>query len=377
MIRTRYARTWLVAAGAAALLASCGRGHADKDAPKPGAPAQTPQVQAPAVPTTTLAAKVENKSFRDWETVCDNGGACTAVAPAVDDGDGWLTIRMAPETAAVPEILLGLWVDDDAKVGGSVPVTLTIDGRSFRTERVADANLPTARVIPADAMGAVRALAAGRAATAKAGRTSVVLSLSGAAAATLWIDERQDRLDTPNALNRVGQRAAAVQGPAVPAVTLAPAVTQGSLAAEGQTLPKSIEILPDVRECRLGSSDGGDVMAAKLGPQQELWGVPCGSGAYNFTTQLYVTGPNGQRPTAVRLPQADGTTTNEVVNGYYNPQTRTLQAFAKARGIGDCGTAQTWAWTGRGFVLVEEQTMTKCIGLPSEYWPISWRAKVE
>ena len=50
-------------------------------------------------------------------------------------------------------------------------------------------------------------------------------------------------------------------------------------------------------------------------------------------------------------------------------------AFAKARGIGDCGAAQTWAWTGQGFTLTQESIMGECGGVPSDLWPVTWRTR--
>ena len=44
-------------------------------------------------------------------------------------------------------------------------------------------------------------------------------------------------------------------------------------------------------------------------------------------------------------------------------------------GIGDCGAAQTWAWTGQGFTLTQESIMGECAGVPSDLWPVSWRTR--
>jgi len=368
----------LAAAGLAALAASCGRGEGDRKAPPTPPASGTPVVAAPSEPAVALSAKSERKTFRDWKASCDNGAACTAIAPSVVDGRGWLLVRIAPEPTAVPEVLIGVWTQDSEKLAATAPIALKIDGRAFRTERVADTDIPTARVVGAEALGAVRALASGRAATATAGGDVVTLSLSGGSASLLWIDERQGRLDTPGALVRVGQRTASVQPPALPQVAAAPAVAQGSFGDSGQILPKSITILPAARACLADSANPSVrdmVFSAKLGPQQELWAVPCGAGAYNISFDLYLTGPDGVGPVRAALPQADGATTASVVNARYDPDSRTLVAFNKGRGIGDCGVAQTWAWTGRAFALVLEQEMEDCIGLPPDEWPVSWRSR--
>jgi hypothetical protein len=66
---------------------------------------------------------------------------------------------------------------------------------------------------------------------------------------------------------------------------------------------------------------------------------------------------------------------NSTVNGQYDPGSRTLSAFAKGRGIGDCGVSQTWVWTGDRFTLGGESVMGDCAGVPSDYWPMTWRSR--
>ena len=123
------------------------------------------------------------------------------------------------------------------------------------------------------------------------------------------------------------------------------------------------------------------VMSARLDARTELWAVPCGSGAYNVTHNWYLTGPGGRDPRPAILAGSEGPGSdpvmpdNATVNGAYDPKTRTLSAFAKARGIGDCGAAQTWAWTGQDFILTQESIMGECAGVPSDLWPVSWRTR--
>ena len=41
----------------------------------------------------------------------------------------------------------------------------------------------------------------------------------------------------------------------------------------------------------------------------------------------------------------------------------------KGRGIADCGQLTNWAWTGKAFVLISENTMPACHGVSSDDWP--------
>lgn len=63
------------------------------------------------------------------------------------------------------------------------------------------------------------------------------------------------------------------------------------------------------------------------------------------------------------------------INGGYAADSRTLLAFANGRGVGDCGTTQTWTWTGNTFVLSAEREMQECWGMPADLWPTTWRTR--
>ena len=81
------------------------------------------------------------------------------------------------------------------------------------------------------------------------------------------------------------------------------------------------------------------------------------------------------RPAPAAADERRGETVTEIIHGGYDPQTRQIDAFAKGRGIGDCGLAQRWLWTGQHFELLEETGMDDCFGVRSDYWPVLWRAE--
>lgn len=364
----------MLAAAGVVLLTAC-----DRDPGKDGAPA--PSIDNPAAPqaATVLSNTPESREFRDWRASCDNGAACVAFAPSAQPDAGWLRLALTPESRAAPEVLVGLWSPGETGMAPTAPLVLTIDGRRFPTERLADADLPTGRVAGPDVTAVVRALAAAKAATISGGGEPVSLSLSGAAAAMLWIDERQGRLHTPGALVRVGEQPALTRPPALPQVTPAPAADQAGFGGDSPKLPAAIEALPAVKACRRETAWNTyvqkAVLSARLGPDQEFWAVPCFAGAYNLGLQAFVTGPGGRNPLPVAFPTAAGTPSDTVVNAEYDPETRTLSAFNKGRGLGDCGVAQSWVWTGRAFVLKEEREMAECMGAPLSLWPVRWRTR--
>lgn len=375
-----------VALSALALTAFAVAGCGDKDADKtPGSPqAAMPATAAAVASAPVLQIRAETKQFRDWSATCGNDGTCWAFGFAPEFAAGWVRITLAPGPDAQPQILFGYWPDSDAKGPGQI--ALTIDGRAFAStlSPEGEAEAPIGE-IGANARAAIDAMAQGKVMTIRGASTQDV-SLHGAAAALLWVDEKQGRLNTTTALIRRGDRPAATVpvAPPLPTVTPAPAVDQAGFGDVNQTVPAALRTRTEVGTCLKESSMpaiSDMVMSARLDARTELWAVPCGAGAYNVTHNWYLTGPGGRDPRPAILagttgPGADPVMSdNSTVNGTYDPKTRTLSAFAKGRGIGDCGSAQTWAWTGDRFALTMESTMGQCAGVRSDLWPVAWRTR--
>ncbi|WP_428150353.1 DUF1176 domain-containing protein [Brevundimonas sp.] len=352
---------------AAALLASCGDGQSAKAGPKT------------AVPARGAAADDQGagqQKFRDWLAVCDNVGTCKAFGPA-SEGTGWVRIRIPAGPDATPSVAFGFWPDDGDFRG---PVTARVDGVVFEAAAVTGQDAPPVAIVGPDrARALVDAMAQGTAMAVNAGSETVPISLTGAAASLLWIDEHQGRLGTTTALMRKGSRPASTvpAAPVAPRITPAAAVSQAGYGdQDGQTLPAAIEALPAVVQCRADTAFNPDlqtvISSARLDANTVLWSVPCGAGAYNFSSAWFTTTPNGTDPRRVTFPTAAGEPEDQLVNAAYDPATRVIDAFNKGRGLGDCGMADSWVWTGQGFVLKSSSAMSECWGVPSDYWPASW-----
>lgn len=358
---------------AAMVLAACGQAGEQAAAQ---APDDAIAGQAPARAST---ARSETRKFRDWLAVCDNVDDCVAFGPATE-GTGWVRVGSAPGPEGARTVSVGFWPSGGDHLTG--PITLTLDGRSHVAASVAGDHDPVgaAEVAAVDVSAVVSGLAAGRSLTLAGGGETVEMSLSGASAAMLWIDERQGRLDTPTALVRKGTRpASSAPAPATaPVVVAAPPIAQTGFGDSGQALPPTLEAVAAVKACRAETADSAvsnEVMSARLDASTELWAVPCFVGAYNIGHDWYVTGPGGRNPRAVSLRSANGESSAGTINGGYDAGARTISAFSKGRGIGDCGTASTWTWTGRDFVLSAETAMTECWGVPADFWPTTWRTR--
>lgn len=329
---------------------------------------------APASPTTVAATPgetavhTETRKFRDWLVVCDNGNACSAFGPAADGASGgWVRVTLEAGPAARPLVQAAL-VDRSVGADG---LDLIVDGRRFPL------------TMESDSLGRVQhagpELIASLSQAKRLGLgDDIALSPKGGAAALLWIDERQGRLGTTTALVRRGTKPASTvpAAPALPRLSPAPAVAQTSLPQP--VLPAAFEARADVKQCRADTAFSPNfqtqITVDRLSPDQELWGVPCFSGAYNFGLRYFVTGPKGANPQPIAFPTSREPA-DEVVNGEYDPASRTLSGFNKGRGVGDCGIASTWVWVGRDFVLKAESEMRECWGVPADLWPSTWRSR--
>ena len=328
-------RTVIGAGLLALVLAGCGRGDDRAEAPasqtttaaQPGSPAAA---AASAAQTAAAAVPSVSRKFRDWLAVCDNTNECAAFGPA-SDRTGWIRVAASPGPDGRRTVALGVWGDTSAN---PEQISFNIDGRRYlaRTDQGSDDFRVAARDVPT----VIAAIGNGKAMTVGTAEPTAV-SLSGAAAALLWIDERQGRLDTVAALVRRGPRPASSipAPPPAPDVTPAPAVSQAGFGDKDQTLPAALEALPAVQACREETAHSEwvqkEVMSARLDASTELWAVPCFAGAYNIGHDWYLTGPGGRNPRPLQLPSADGETATGTINGGYAPNARTIVAFAKKR----------------------------------------------
>lgn len=345
-----------------------------------GADTATAAASAP-VPSVT-------RTFGNWTAVCNNANDCWAYATAEDFGSGWVLLNYPAGPTGQVEVRVGDWSDTPG------PLRLSIDGQAIGAATTQRSESGDGTMIDRfdDLAGLISRLAQGRtlavrSADPESGAPSI--SLQGAAAAFLWIDERQGRLDSTTALVRRGDRPAdsVPAAPALPVVRAAPAVSQAGL-SDDPTLPDSLEALAQVKACRadMDWGNGTEVQknddVARLDGDTLLWSVLCARGAYNEGHRFFLTGNEGENPRPVLFRSSDQEAEDTgqdddyiLINAGYDPETRTVFSFSKGRGLGDCGAAYVWTWTGREFTPAEERVMQKCAGMWPDLWPTTWRSR--
>lgn len=362
-------------------LVACGEAGQSATAPPAdlGSTGSSPGQAAATVPSVT-------RTFGNWTAVCDNGNDCWAYATAKDFDSGWVILRYSAGPSAQVEVKVGDWSDTPG------PLTLSVDSQTVKAASQASDGRDGAMIERfEDLPDFIAKLGQGQTLGVDSADpdSAPSISLQGAAAAFLWIDERQGRLGTTTALVRKGDRPASSvpPAPALPVVRAAAAVSQAGLSQE-PTLPASLESLPEVKECRAdldrgnGQEPSKDDDVARLSDDTLLWSVLCFQGAYNTGHRFFLTGNDGQNPRPVFLRSTDqqgedvGVADDFIlINAGYDPESRTVSSFSKGRGLGDCGAAYVWTWTGRDFVLTEEQVMVNCAGMWPDLWPTTWRSR--
>ena len=343
-----------------------------------------------ALAGSAAPASAEVKTFRDWLAACDNVRSCTAYGLREYAAGAFLRVDRdgAPDAPLrftilvdAPEGTKIALAFDDAALGGlpKEPIAAQVGGDMTRIEIAPDAAAPF--------LASLRK--AGKIAVAhadvKQGDDPVIgeISLSGAVAALLWIDEQQKRLDTVTALIRRGNKSASAVPPP-PALPVVHAAKPGP-ASDAKTFPKAI-LAKGRTIC--GADDPnpepGEIYALSGNLLAYRFECRAMSGAYNAWSGLVIAlrdKPEAGR--VVQLPYPPGETAvagiekQLVVNAGFDAKTLTLSMFSKSRGPGDCGSSGEWVFDGTAFRLTRYQAMPICAGLVSDEWPVIHRAEVK
>lgn len=348
------ARTYFAAALAVLLLARVASAEPLAQAPKPGA----------------------LETYRDWTVGCDNRNRCEAVS-LLPEGGEWSDAPVMLGISRTAEADAGAEVRISRNGGGRADLALFIDGRKIAS---ASARNGDATIAGPQAAAVAIAMARGGVMEIRAGQKLIGRpSLAGSAAALRYMDARQGRAGTITALIATGALGATAVRPApapfivkravIPATPLPAVLWREELTALGK-----------FTGCTDEMKDAQPPAQYRLSRAETLILVPCGAGAYNFTSvPVIATGIAGRRswrfaafdyqPGWSEDPQHP-----MLVNAGFTPDRSRLESFAKGRGIGDCGGSEAYVWDGARFRLVEASAMGECRG--AWRWITTWSAQV-
>lgn len=320
------------------------------------------------------------QTFKDWTVGCDNGLACQAVAlmpdgPS-DDALSLVITRSAGTTAPLAIELSGFTTKADryrVVIDGKVVSTGTMQVRS-----------ETVKLEGAGALKLARALAKGREMRLVDGGGAILgaASLNGVSAALRYIDAEQGRAGSRGAVVATGPKMAAAKKTTLPVIA-ATKITPTDTLPDAAALVALSESSPCAAE-RFGSTED-TAYSLGTGPQgaQALVLLNCGAGAYNFSSGVYV-GERGKAGKWAFEPAkfdygASGFSEESkiplLVNSDWDAATQTISSYSKGRGLGDCGSSESWVWDGAMFRLTTATAMGECRG--SLDWIPVWRAEVK
>lgn len=320
------------------------------------------------------------KSFGAWVVACDNARHCemTSIWPddnQPDEGSPYDQISVSIDRAAGPAGGFIVEIQLPGNSGGDRVQVSTEHGFSIWAVPKED----LLRFTGAQAAQIVAAMADG--ADLRVGSevdVTGMASLKGSSAALRFIDAEQGRAGGVTAAAAKGAKPASAvpMSPALPKIGFVrPAGTAAPFtAAMRKALDKSSEC-GSVYEGGTGELPAVETHA--LGGGKTLVLLPCGSGAYNFSTEPYILAA-GAKPVLAKFDSPPGYTEADggrpsLVNASFDAKTGRLESYNKGRGIGDCGSAEAYVWDGSMFRLVEARSMPECRG--SVDWLTTWRAE--
>ena len=307
------------------------------------------------------------KAFHDWLVGCDNLLGCTALGLPPEDGSGgYVLVRLAAGAAAEPEVALVL-VDPE---GSGQVMRVAVEGKEpfepLELPVEADGAWVRAAVPAVERAGLIGAMRDGDRLELGLGEAEPVeVSLRGATAAMLMIDDRQWRIGTVTALARPGEEPAAsvAAAPEAQAVAALPirAIDPAGVAGGGCGLGGC--------ELRWGRGDG--LRSRRRG--DALGGLRL-RGGLQSGLRFWVEGPEGLAPAVFDVPGRRDADPAVLTGPALGEDGLGIEAVDLGRGVGDCGEASRWAWTGEGFALVWLAGLDDCAGVAPGDWPVLWRA---
>lgn len=294
-------------------------------------------------------------SHKDWEIRCDNTLTCRAAGYQSDSGESApvsmrVVRRAGPGT--LPEVELQLSADEPVKGN------LLLKVGKFTLRQAASDWLS---FTPAQARAVLPELLTNDEATVSVGSQSWTLSLEGANAVLLKMDEVQRRLGTPGAIVRRGNRPESSVRPAVapPVVrNVVPVETRPGDAALAAAIFPQLDLTGAIEQCNGFKADPARFEINRLTASKVLVSLGCGVGAYNFLTMNWRA--NDRPPFQPEELEADGE---------FSPDGSMTSAM-KVRGVGDCWSSRTWQFDGRDFVLVKDVVDTLCRGFAGGAWQL-------
>ena len=321
------------------------------------------------LPFTAMAApslKGFEKTYQDWDLICDNTGTCNMAGYPEGDGSehpvSILFTRSAGEKAPV-SAQLALLPEDV----GNKTAEIILNGQSLGTvpNISEDGN---AKLSEKQTTELLTALKGNASIEVIFGEFKEKVSDKGAAAAMLKMDEFQQRLNTPSALIRQGQEKHAVLAPQAAPKIEAVSVNNHKTIELKRGEKQFKHVLALLRKAYDGCVDedleSQDITLYPLTQNKILAEALCASGAYQSTNYYAVLDDKLSKVEQVLADQYNG------VGGDGKQGYAFVRGAYKGRGVGDCWSSQDAVWNGKIFIRTSEWTTGSCKGFPGGAWQL-------
>ena len=321
------------------------------------------------LPLTAMAApslKGFEKTYQDWDLICDNTGTCNMAGYQEGDGSehpvSILFTRSAGEQAPVTAQLALLPEDV-----GNKTAEIILNGQSLGTfQNFSEEGI--AKLSEKQTTELLTALKGNASIEVIFGEFKEKVSDKGAAAAMLKMDEFQQRLNTPSALIRQGQEKHAVLAPQAAPKIEAVSVNNHKTIELKRGEKQFKHVLALLRKAHDGCVDedleSQDITIYPLTHNKVLAEAFCFKGAYQSTNYYAVLDDKLSKVEQVLAEQY-----NEA--GYDEKQGYAfVRGSYKGRALGDCLAGQDAVWNGKIFIRTSEWTTGSCKGLPGGTWQL-------
>lgn len=322
------------------------------------------------LPVAAMAApslKGFEKTYQDWDLICDNLGTCR-MAGYQEEGDDPVSIlftRAAGENAAVEgKLTISPFGEADRDVQVGQDIEIWLNGKSLGTvKHISDENPD--KLTEAQTKALLSGLKKESEIRLTYGKTTLKVSDKGAAAAMLKMDEFQQRLNTPSALICKGQEKHAVLAPQ-PAPKIEVVSVNNSKTTELKRGEKQYDnvlaLLRKANSCDDEDITSQDITLYPLTQNKVLAEALCVRGAYQSTNYYAVLDD--------KLSKVEQVLEDQYNFAYYDEK---LNALIVEGSYKSSGLAESWygyeaAWNGKTFITTAEHTSGSSKGFIGGAW---------
>ena len=322
------------------------------------------------LPLTAMAApslKGFEKTYQDWDLICDNLGTCR-MAGYQEEGDDPVSIlftRAAGENAAVEgKLTISPFGEADRDVQVGQDIEIWLNGKSLGTvKHISDENPD--KLTEAQTKALLSGLKKESEIRLTYGKTTLKVSDKGAAAAMLKMDEFQQRLNTPSALICKGQEKHAVLAPQ-PAPKIEVVSVNNRKTTELKRGEKQYDnvlvLLRKANSCDDEDITSQDITLYPLTQNKVLAEALCVRDAYQSTNYYAVLDD--------KLSKVEQVLEDQYNFAYYDEK---LNALIVEGSYKSSGLAESWygyeaAWNGKTFITTAEYTSGSGKGFIGGAW---------